>query len=226
MRQTSSVQPLILAAACLLIGLAGAYAATREAGPLAAAGQDLPERMAALREGAVPSGLSLASRDLVLDDCSDAVTSLYGRTRPTDERQANLVACGQIAANFVSASPAYGYGWYVTAAIAAESGDQAHFLEALKQSYTTSPAEQWLAERRVALVESHLDWLDPTLLHDHEQDLAMLVQTQRGIRAIARRYVAVPAFRDRITNVVLTLPDADQRRFLTSIKQQIAGTAN
>ena len=53
----------------------------------------------------------------------------------------------------------------------------------------------------------------------HQRDLALLVQSQRGIATIARRYVAQPDFRERITAIVEALPQADQVRFLANVKE-------
>lgn len=205
--------------ACLLI--AASYGTALEAMPYVAAGGTLERRLDALEHGVVPIGLSLASQQMVLADCAAVSRSVYGRTLGTDRRARLLATCARISAGITAHTPTHGYGWYVGARTAAEQGDRASLNRQLARAYDMAPTEQWLAELRVDLVESHIDQIDPGTLAGHDRDLALLVRSQRGVRAIANRYVRVAAFRERITRIVERLPAADQERFLANVRQQV-----
>lgn len=214
---TGPVQ-LVALSACLL--LAASYGTALEAMPYVAAGGTLERRLDSLEHGFVPVGLSLASQQMVLADCAAVSRSIYGRALGTGHRVRLLATCARIAAGITAGAPTHGYGWYVGALMAAEQGDRAGLNRQLAQAYATAPTEQWLAELRVDLVETHMDQIDPALLASHDRDLALLVRSQRGVRTIANRYVRVAAFRERITRIVERLPVADQKRFLANVRQQ------
>ena len=86
--------------------------------------------------------------------------------------------------------------------------------EHLHTSQATGKASQWVAEQRVALAEYYREHLDERVLAGNDADLEMLVRSQRGIGSIATRYVNDPAFRERITAIVETMPEDIQRRFI------------
>jgi hypothetical protein len=202
--------------------LAGAaYVTAAESGPFLTIGETLSDRISGLESGG-SAVLSLDSRNLVLDTCTELATSMTGRLMRTAERQRDIGWCADTAAHFAAAAPGYGYAWYVTALMAAEQKDATGLAEGLSRSYATAPTEYWLAERRVALAEAHVEELDPALTAAHDRDLALLVQSRRGIADIARRYVAVPGFRERIGDIVATLPDVDQARFIDTLRGQVA----
>lgn len=215
------------APALILAGFAGAllagaaYVATSEARPFVSVGETLPDRIAAL-EAASPAVVSLDGRNLVLDTCSELATSLAGRLMRTDERRRDTGWCADVATQYAASAPTYGYAWYVAALMAADRQDTPALVEDLARSYSTAPNEEWLAERRVALAEAHLGDLGPDLTAAHDRDLALLVQSKRGIADIARRYVAVPEFRERIGDIVATLSQQDQARFVDTLRGQVA----
>jgi hypothetical protein len=114
--------------------------------------------------------------------------------------------------------PSYAYGWYSIAAFSFALADDERGLYALRRSQAVAKSEQWLTERRVQLSEIYLAQLDEAALASHRQDLILLAQSNRGVRSIARRYVEDANFRERITALVETLPDADQARFVANVR--------
>jgi hypothetical protein len=56
----------------------------------------------------------------------------------------------------------------------------------------------------------------------HDDDLRMLVRSDRGIATIATRYVSDAAFRDRITAIVETMTPPDQQRFIGSVRNALS----
>jgi hypothetical protein len=207
---------LILAAAFLVF--AGGTAAYLEASPYLGAGPTAAAQFRALRGGSAADGLSIGSHTVALDACLLALTSAYGQVQPTKDRLAAAAACSDRAATQTGASPSFAYGWYVDALASSVREDWPRLNDAITMSQRTAPTEQWLAELRVALAEDNFSKLDPVTLAAHEDDLALLVRSRRGIATIATRYVEDETFRDRITAIVETLQPAEQRAFIDAVK--------
>jgi hypothetical protein len=220
-KRRNQAPALALAGLSGVLLLAAAYVVAAEAGPYLSVGEGLSDRLQAL-ESDRPAVMSRDARKIVLDTCTGLTTTVAGLLLRTETRRAEADWCAGRAADFAESAPTAGYAWYVAAQLAADRHDQTAFADDLGRAYATAPTEQWLAERRVALAETHLAELTPDLLASHQRDLALLVQSARGVAAIARRYVAEPDFRNRIAAIVATLPNADQARFVATIRAQIA----
>lgn len=190
----------------------------REASPYFSAGIEDAERFSALADKVPMPGLSIASERLVLDNCVRTISSLYGRLQPSDRKQAVARSCLEAADEITEANLSSSYAWYVAALSAERLGDTVGMAERLAQSQVTGPNEQWIAELRVPLAEDHLAALDSRTRANHERDLRMLVASTRGIFSIARRYVGVASFRERITAIVEAMPEAEQRRFVARVE--------
>ncbi len=173
------------------------------------------------QNGALPMGFSLNADYAVIDACLRVTTSAEGLLLPSTARRALLVACQNLAQRITQSSPLNSYGWVMQARFAAALGQTSAVGPALRRSYTTGPTEQWLAELRVTVAEAALATLSPAARAGHRQDLAILVQSRRGITAIARRYVRDDGFRSRIAAVVETLPAADQARFVRVLRAAV-----
>lgn len=221
-RTRSSPGLLVLSLTSLLLAGGSAYALLAETGPYLFAGSGLAQRVQTLANGNLHPGLSRPAHDLVLDDCVQVASSLFGLSLRTDLRSAAVATCAAAASGFAQASPVYSYAHYVEALMAAERSDAAELSRALARARAVAPTEQWLAELRVKLGEDHLSLLQPIALAGHEADLRLLVMSQRGIRTIARRYAAVESFRGRITAIVEKLPMEQQKRFIAALRNEIA----
>jgi hypothetical protein len=116
--------------------------------------------------------------------------------------------------------PSHSYGYYIEALARFALGEADMAVAALERSQAVGPNEQWLAERRVGVAETHYAALEAYAGTGHLADLALLAQSRRGIRSIAARYVANPDFRERVTAVVETLPDEIQQRFVAVVRAE------
>jgi len=173
------------------------------------------------QNGALPMGFSLDTDYAVIDACLRVTTSAEGLFLPSTARGTLVAACQSLAGRITDSSPLNSYGWVVQARFAAALGQDSAVEQALRRSYATGPTEQWLAEQRVPVAEAALAGLSPAARAEHRQDLAILVQSQRGIAAIAQRYVRDEGFRARITAVVEALPAADQARFVQVLRAAV-----
>lgn len=189
----------------------------REASPYFSTGIEDAERFAALADKVPTPGLSIASERLVLDNCVRVISSLYGRLQPGGRKTEVSSNCLAAADASVRQNPSSSYAWYVGALTSGLAGDTAGMNERLLKSQQTGPTEQWIAELRVPLAEDHLADLAPDVRANHDRDLRMLVASLRGIASIAGRYVNQADFRERITSIVETMPEADQRRFVSQV---------
>ena len=96
----------------------------------------------------------------------------------------NLTTSNFSTANISATSPATSYAWFVKALAASETGDADSMNRALEQSRITGPFEEWIAEDRVELAERWYGNLTPSARAGHDEDLALLVRSQRGIVAV------------------------------------------
>jgi len=211
----------IAALGVLLVATAG-VAAYGEAVPFALSSMSEEDQYAALIDWHLPIGASPSAKIAILDDCATAITSIYGRSRPTTDRQSLLQSCRSLAASVTSELPSSSYAWLIGAVDAIEGNDVAEFNRQLEISQSVGPDEQWVAEQRVELAEMHYDKLNDATRGGEVKDLALLAQSYRGVQTIAQRYVSHPDFRERITTVVETLPPADQQRFVSNVRRAAA----
>jgi len=170
--------------------------------------------------------LSHKSNQYWVDGCLRAVTSIEGRLLYDEARALLHGSCQDVISSITEAAPNNAYAWYFQAYLALSNGSEDEFNAALLNSYEFGPAEQWIAELRVPMAERGMASLDAQALNGHLNDLGLLVQSRRGIKSIARRYVRDPDFRGRLTDVVETLPQSAQQRFLRTLKSEVARFQN
>lgn len=200
-----------------VLGMSGA-AAYYELAPYFTGGTDSQARYQALVDGDTVIGISSFSHRVVLNGCLEATNSIYGRLQSAERRNAVIAHCRAEAADITERTPSNGFAWLMLARLAGLTGDITEMNRDLAMSRATAPFEQWVAELRVDLAENRLADLSPENQAGNNEDLAMLVQTRRGIATIAHRYVREQDFRQRITDIVETLPEEDQARFVDNVR--------
>jgi len=158
-------------------------------------------RFAAIASGTVTPGTSLFAKDRYFSDCLDLPDSLYARVQPSDRRAAFLAACADAARSVTAAMPTYARAWLALALTD---------VDALDQARATAPEVAWFADRRLLLA----------LRHDTEptRDIAVLLTSAAGTRALAAHYLAMPESRELFLSVAERAPLDQQRRFLSAIK--------
>jgi hypothetical protein len=216
MAGSSATRKAILVLSLALLG-AGAWVGVREASPYFNGGIEDAERFASLVAKVPAPGPSIASERLVLDNCVRTISSLYARLQPSARKAEVSTNCLKAADTIAKQNPSSSYAWYVGALTSALTHDTPGLNARLLQSQETGATEQWIAELRVPLAEDHLADLTPDVRANHDRDLRMLVATVRGIDSIAERYVGQTDFRERITAIVETMPEGDQRRFVSQV---------
>lgn len=200
---------------------AGLVAGLVEARPYLALAPEMEPRIALLATAPVQPGLSIDSARLVLDSCTWAMTSLAGRTQPTQIRNRIAQNCRLTAKGIVAVSPSSAEGWYVLALAAAQQGRRAEFSANLIRSQAVAPNEEWLAALRVALAEARHDWTNAGLTRIERADIAVLLASRRGVAAMAARFVEDPGFRARATEIADQLPPETQARFVAALRRLV-----
>ena len=212
-----SLHRLALVMSLALCG-GGTFAAYSEARSYVSSGLTPAESFAALAADEQVPGLSVTSTRLVLDNCYDAITAIYGRVQPSTKRDAVASNCLRQADAVIQAMPSHSFAWFVGALAALQLDSRGGFTDRLRQSQLTGPNEQWIAELRVGLAEDNFGMLPSDVRELNDRDLGLLVVSDRGIASIAQRYISNPAFRERITVIVEQLPERDQQRFVSTIE--------
>lgn len=177
------------------------------------------DRFNAIEEGSSSGGFSIFAQTLALNDCLEAMAGPTGLVQPTNRRKLVAENCLKVSAAMVETMPSFALAWFVSAYSASELGQQDTFNDAFAAAQITAPNGQWLAEFRVALAEENYQWLTPENRKRETADLALLVNSRRGIRSIARRYIDQFDFRERITAIVETQSAKNQARFVNNVRE-------
>ena len=177
-----------------------------------------------LRSEDDPIGLGIATRSEVLRECDRTLRSeksfelmVLSTVKFEDLRQ----KCATIAQTIAEDSPVFSMAWAVAARAAAEAEDWPKMNQFYKASQQTSPNEQWIGRLRFEAADSFFDQLDDGSRALYNEDLAMLIRSNKGIPYIARQYVLDLAFRSRITTVLQTMSETDQRRYVSILRRMV-----
>ena len=216
---------LIIAAMSFALLASGAAAMYVESNAYVIGGHSSFARVANWTVEAPQPGWSIATEDANLLDCANVLSAANALAmRYLDEGTKSAIAptCLALARAVTTNATAASFAWYVEALALSRMSNFAEMNDALRRSQLTGANEQWIAELRVALAETHLDQLQPAVLQAHESDLSMLVLSARGISSIARRYTTDTGFRHRIVAIVETLSPQSQQDFLNHVRSALS----
>jgi hypothetical protein len=221
--QRNSLAALTLAVfGITLLGL-GAWVFAREGGTYLLHA-NTPVTSINLRSENDPTGLGIATRTDVLRECDSTLRSaksfelmVLSSVKFEDLRQ----RCAQISEDIAQSAPTFSLDWAVAARAAAVGGDWPKMNEYFRASQQTGPNEQWIGRLRFEMADVFFDQLDDISRSAYDQDLAMLIKSNKGIPYIARQYVLDVAFRARITAVLESMSETDQRRYVSILRRMI-----
>ncbi|KRA45709.1 hypothetical protein ASD80_05125 [Devosia sp. Root635] len=202
----------------------GGWAAYLEASVYFAPGTTSISRLLALPATSNAPGLAPSTQTSTLADCNRAMqhTNAFEMRALSPEGKAALQQhCRDIVAAAVAERPTDAYAWVTGAVVAAAQQNWDEFNTFLRTAQAVAPSEQWVAEHRVDLAETHYDRLEPATRSGNDADLAMLVLSDRGIFSIAQRYLDQESFRERVTAIVEQLPVERQQKFVNSLNRRI-----
>ncbi|WP_108395684.1 hypothetical protein [Devosia submarina] len=178
----------------------------------------------ALRSPADPTGLGVATRNEVLRACERTLRSeksfelmVLSSIKFEDLAQ----KCADIAEGIAADAPTFSFAWAIAARAAAVAGDWPKMNQYLKASQQTAPNQQWIGRLRFEIADIHYEHLNEASRPLYDQDLAMLIKSNKGIPYIARQYVGDVGFRSRITAVLQDMSEADQRRYISTLRRML-----
>ena len=207
--------PILLSAGLIV---ASSFALVMESAPFKSNLASASERFFNLEQGLARSSLSVLGQRYLLNDCMEAISGPAGMAQPTARRMVMLNECQSLAMDIVADTPGFALAWYIGALASLELGQFDKFNFQLAAAQQTAPNEQWLARLRVELAEKNLEHLTLEVRAGNDADLRLLVQSRLGVASIASRYVAQSNFRERITAIVETLGEEEQRRFVSFVR--------
>lgn len=197
----------------------------QEANPFLAGSGPMEVRVNGIIGGGRLLGWSSTAQNEFLRDCVTAMPSLNARILPPEQQAILQTRCRNGAEDIVAHSPINAFAWSAMAELARFAQDYGAMNLALVNSQAIGPNELWIAERRVDTAEAAYDALSEPALAANRADLAVVASSPVAVRSIALRYIVQPAFRERITAIVETLPPAVQNRFLNNIRNAAQGGA-
>lgn len=211
--QNAATNPLLFATISAVLVAAGLWGISQEAPPFFADGWGERTVVTAMLADTIHPAPSIQSQLGYLFNCQVALTSLSGRAQPAPARQRAAEKCRDGSDMITNSSPTFSAAWQMGALAAATMEDWPGMNWRLRQAYETGPNEQWLAERRIDLAQTHVEQLDPDLLPRHDRDLILLLLDDNGRRFLAPRYHALADMRARIDTVLPSLPVDNRTRF-------------
>jgi hypothetical protein len=183
---------------------------------------DSEEIYSAIYDGEAKVSYSAYGEQRILDACLRGMTGLIARASAPEYNQEFAQRCKSIADAVLRQDATSSFALAVRANANAVNGDFDAMNQDLVASWQTGKSEQWIAATRNMTSQAYLGKLSEDARKANDQDLAILVVSYSGIQSIARLYRDNPDFRERITNIVSTLPDLDQRRFVSSVRRAVA----
>ena len=208
--------------ACILTILVGASALfEREVSYYSLPSRSEPSFYTAFASQSVEPAVSMFANKGLIGDCVYGMMSLNVELRSEAENLAFANTCNDLADRIIAQAPTSGYAWYMKMVSAARRNDRVEFNRSYMISHEVAPNEQWVAEYRVNLTADHFSMVDPQTQTVFDRDIAMLVSSSRGIKAIAKRYIESDQFRERITNIVDSLSEQRQQFFVNRVKQTL-----
>ncbi len=206
----------------LFLSVAAAAALWQESSPYISGSGTVTDRMRNIINGTRELGMATKTQQGLLKDCQASIGTFAEAYLTPDDRGVLRQNCLNAAKTIVAATPASSYSWALLAYLSGREGDFKARDDALIMSEATGPSELWIADLRIKIAEMSLDKLSDDGRKAYDADLRLMVQGRVGLASIAKRYVDDPAFRERITGIVETLPPQNQAWFVQNVRSAVA----
>lgn len=167
------------------------------------------------------SGLGITSRSELLFSCQKTLRSekslelRYMRNASFNE----LVAfCREVAENIAKASPNFSMAWALATDAAARQLDWTNMNRYLVLSQHSAPNEQWIARYRFQIANDVVEHLTTEARKSYDQDLRLLILSNKGTPYLAQQYLLDPGFRKRLGTILSEMDEFEQRRFVETLQ--------
>lgn len=200
--------------------LAGALPALRaETSVFLSGGHSYETRLAALEARDIVTGWTSNTRDRVLGQCFNLMIDPRFAAEGFATRQMVSSSCLAHSADARAQTPHDAFALTLDALVAARLGLPGNALNSLDRARAAAPYELWLASRRVVVGEIALGAMTSEQRESHMDDLRLMLSYRSGIAALAPLYLDEAPIRTRILEAVETLPESEQRQFLSVVRR-------
>ena len=158
----------------------------------------------------------------LLSGCIFALESWKTRFRSQEDIKTVAENCKIEATNVIGFNPHLSEAHYLIAYTNYLEGSLDQAVEALSAAQKTAPTDQWLAVRRVNLAQAMFPGHDIIDRYNRQNDLGLLIASNRGLDTATRLYIKYPDLREMIVASTEGLSDSARLRFLNKLKSAVA----
>lgn len=194
------------------------YALILEALPFANNLSSPKDRFIYLEQKSHNISLSIYAQRLTLNDCLEAIAGPTGLAQPTNRRNNMLENCRYNALNSTKSMPTFALAWYIAAFTSAELKLYDDFNSEIIAAQITAPNERWLAHLRVKLALENYDFLSEKAQISNSKDIRLIANSNKGMNLLASEYVEQTELREIIMNIIETLSEEEQNRFVNNVR--------
>ncbi|WP_176082582.1 hypothetical protein [Martelella sp. HB161492] len=178
-----------------------------------------PEYGVALLSGPLAFAPSSYSKKAALKRCYEVLQARYSYATAEDQTHKLVDNCLQTAAAIGDVMPSMSFARFVGSYAAMIEGNTELSNTLLGEAFALGPNEGWLAGSRFWFIESYRAQISAENRALEDDDIALLASAYNGRNMLANRYVTNEAFRSRAVNVIETLPQEEQKRFLYRVRK-------
>jgi hypothetical protein len=206
------------ALAGLCMAAAGLYAMLGESSAFFTRSGNMAERLAPLYDGSAHVSHSTYANKLLMRDCDEALSSVYARLLPQEQRQAGARSCLALAKAVNGESPADGLAWLIQAKAQDALGDMPAASAALRRSQEASAGEGWLAVSRIRFLLPRLSQMGEAAQAVITSDVTLLAMSWNGPARLAELYKQQGDHGQALIGIIDKLPDDAKARFLRQLR--------
>ncbi len=205
-----------LAGVCM--AAAGLYAVLGESSAFFTRSGNMAERLEPLYNGAAHVSHSTYANKLLMRDCDEALSSVYARLLPQDQRLAGARNCLALSEAVNTASPADGLAWLIRAKAQDAIGDMSAAADALRRSQQASAGEGWLAVSRIRFLLPRLAGMGEAAQTVLAPDVTLLAMSRNGSARLAEIYKLNRDNEQALIGIIDRLPDDAKAQFLKQLR--------
>ncbi|MCO6187474.1 hypothetical protein [Rhizobium sp. L1K21] len=172
-----------------------------------------------IHAGSIQPAFSTYANKRILLTCLNGMAGLRAQVNTPKYNIDYAGQCRTIVDGILETNPTDSFAWTIRAYASATLQDYEGMNHDLVMSWRTGPNEQWIARHRVDLEEKNVSNLSADARKINANDLKILILSQGGVLSIAKRYWSDDAFKKRITDIVETMPEKYQRRFVNWVRK-------
>lgn len=206
------------ALAGLCMAAAGLDAVLGESSAFFTRSGNMAERLEPLYNGTAHVSHSTYANKLLMRDCDEALSSVYARLLPQEQRLAGARSCLALSEDVNASSPADGLAWLIQAKAQDALGDMPAAAAALRRSQEASAGEGWLAVSRIRFLLPRLSGMGEAAQAVFVPDVTLLAMSRNGPARLAEIYKQHGENGQALIGIIDKLPDTAKAQFLKQLR--------